>query len=52
MPTPDGSENPARLKAIFSWLKRATKGSSFFGNRKKDLRLRSCNGQLDWFPKK
>jgi hypothetical protein len=34
-------------KAIFSWQKRATIGSSFFDIRKKAFEMRSCNEELD-----
>jgi hypothetical protein len=32
--SPDGSEKSATYKAYFSWQKRATRGSSFYGLEK------------------
>jgi hypothetical protein len=45
--SPDGNENPAVRKAIFSWDCRATKGSSCNCSRKKAFGTRSCNGELE-----
>jgi len=48
--SPDGNENPAVRKAIFSCKGRATNGSSCNCSRKKAFGTRSCNGQLDLAP--
>jgi len=40
-------ENIFFVKAIFSWQKKATNGSSFFDFRKKDFTRKFCNGKRE-----
>lgn len=42
--SPDSSGKPFDFFSSFSWVERATNGSSFQDNRKTEKKLKACNG--------